>query len=249
MDLAAQTLWHIPGRFGLANMIGPSYSLRCVVFHHVSDKDSPFTTGMNVRATTREFEGALRFLTTHYSPVRLEDVLANADGHRLPPRAVLVTFDDAYASVVEVAAPLCQKYGVPAVFFVNAAFLDNKRLAPDNLICYVADMHGMKVVNAAASTVQRNEVQQLRSLTEVFGSFLPSLTLVGRKAFLEALVRSAGVTERQLAEEAALYLTTNNSSLLRLSTSRSETTPTPMYIAEVFRKTISSRRLTETKLS
>ena len=208
MDLAAQTLWHIPGRFGLANMVGPSYSLRCVVFHHVSDKDSPFTTGMNVRATTREFEGALRFLTTHYSPVRLEDVLANADGHRLPPRAVLVTFDDAYASVVEVAAPLCQKYGVPAVFFVNAAFLDNKRLAPDNLICYVADVHGMKVVNAAASTVQRNEVQQLRSLTEVFGSFLPSLTLVGRKAFLEALVRSAGVTERQLAEEAALYLTT-----------------------------------------
>jgi len=125
----------------------------------------------------------------------------------LPPRAVLVTFDDAYASVVEVAAPLCRKYGVPAVFFVNAAFLDNQRLAPDNMICYVANVYGMERVNAAARTLRRNEIPHLASLSEVFGIFLPSLTLEERKAFLGALAGSAGV-ERQLAEENALYLTT-----------------------------------------
>jgi len=206
MDLAAQAFWHVPGRFSLASMIAPSYSLRCVVFHHVSDEESPFITGMNVRSATREFEGALKFLTAHYSPVRLEDVLADGDGRRLPARAVLVTFDDAYASVVEAAAPLCRKYGVPAVFFVNAAFLDNQRLAPDNLICFVANVHGMEKVNAAAGALRRNHVQ-LHSLSEVFGSFLPSLTLGERNAFLEALARSAGVIERQLAEETALYLT------------------------------------------
>jgi peptidoglycan/xylan/chitin deacetylase (PgdA/CDA1 family) len=205
MDLVAQAFWHIPGRFGLANVLGPSYSLRCVVFHHVSDQESPFTTGMNVRASVREFEGALRFLSTHYSPVRLEDVLSD-DGRGLPARAALVTFDDAYASVVDVAAPLCRKYGVPAVFFVNAAFLDNQRLAPDNLICYVANVHGMEKVNAAASILRQNHIP-LHSLSEVFGSFLPSLTLEERKAFLEALARSAGVIEHQLAEETALYLT------------------------------------------
>ncbi|MGB7516669.1 MAG: polysaccharide deacetylase family protein [Candidatus Acidiferrum sp.] len=208
MDLAAQAFWHMPGCFGLANVLGPSYWLRCVVFHHISDKESPFTTGMNVRTNTQEFESALKFLTVHYTPVRLEDVLADSDGHRLPPRAVLVTFDDAYASVVEVAAPLCRKYGVPGIFFVNAAFLDNQRLAPDNLICYVANVHGLERVNAAAGTLRRNEIPQLASLTEVFGTFLPSLTLVERKAFLEALAQSVGVAERQLAEENSLYLTT-----------------------------------------
>lgn len=208
MDLAAQAFWHIPGRFGLAKVIGPSYSLRCVVFHHVCDQDSPFTNGMDIRATTQEFESALKFLTAHYSPVRLEDVLAAAEGHGLPPRAVLVTFDDAYASVVEVAAPLCQKYRVPAVFFVNAAFLDNQRLAPDNLICYVANMHGMEKVNVAAQTLNRKGDSELHSLSEVFGSFLPSLTLDERKKFLEALARSAGVSEHQVVEAAALYLTT-----------------------------------------
>ena len=131
-NLAAETFWRMPGCFGVARLLGPSYSLRCVVFHHISAAESPLTTGMNVSTTPGNFEAALRFLTTYYSPVRLEDVLAEPDGRRLPPRAVLVTFDDAYASVVEVAAPLCFKYGVPAVFFVTAAFLDNRGLAPDN---------------------------------------------------------------------------------------------------------------------
>ena len=157
--------------------------------------------------TPRKFEAALAFLTKYYTPISLEEVLTDADGLSLPTRAVLVTFDDAYASVVEVAAPLCQKYGVPAVFFVNAAFLDNHRLAPDNLVCYVANVHGMETVNAAARALRGTEMPELRSLTEVFASFLPSLTLAEREVFLTELPRLAGIAERRLAEETALYLT------------------------------------------
>ena len=188
-------------------MLGPSYSLRCVVFHHISADDSPFTAGINVRTTPEKLESALRFLAAYYKPVRLEDVLEE-DGRRLPPRAVLVTFDDAYASVLEVAAPLCLKYGIPAVFFVNAAFLNNKRMAPDNLVCFVANTKGMGTVNAAVRTLGRPEFSELHSLSEVFSRFFPSITLAEREAFLEALRRLAGVSEGHLAEESALYLTT-----------------------------------------
>lgn len=206
--LAAETLWRMPGCFGIARLLGPSYSLRCVVFHHISADESPFTMGMNVSTAPGNFEAALRFLTTNYTPVSLEEVLAEPDGRRLPPRAVLVTFDDAYASVVEVAAPLCQKYGVPAVFFVNAAFLDNRELAPDNLVCYVANLQGMEMIKAAACTARPTETFELNSLSEVFSSFFPSITLAERQAFLEALGRLGGINERRLAEEAGLYLTT-----------------------------------------
>lgn len=198
----------MPDSFGIARIFGPSYSLRCVVFHHISATQSPFTTGMNVCTTPEKFESALRFLTTYYVPVRLEDVLADVEGSALPPRAVLVTFDDAYASVVEVAAPLCRKFAVPAVYFVNAAFLNNQRLAPDNLLCYVANVKGMETINAAARTLRRSEIPPLHTLSEVFGSFLPSLTLAEREAFLEAVRCLAGITDRRLAEKTALYLTT-----------------------------------------
>jgi peptidoglycan/xylan/chitin deacetylase (PgdA/CDA1 family) len=215
IDLAAQAFWRMPGCFGIARLLGPSYSLRCVVFHHISDAECPFTTGMNVRTTPKRFEAALAFLTKHYTPVSLEEVLTDSEGGALPARAILVTFDDAYASVVEVAAPLCKKYGVPAVFFVNAAFLDNRRLAPDNLLCYVANLHGMETVNAAARSLRRNETPRLRSLNEVFGSFLPSLTLSEREVFLAELPRLAGIAERRLAEETALYLTSEQLGTLR----------------------------------
>jgi len=53
----------------------------------------------------------------------------------------------------------------------------------------------------------RDTVSGLDSLASVFESFLPSLTLAQRAVFLEALVHLAGVNEVQLAEQAALYLT------------------------------------------
>jgi peptidoglycan/xylan/chitin deacetylase (PgdA/CDA1 family) len=161
-----------------------------------------------VSITPEAFEATLRFLTAHYTPVRLHDVITECDGHGLPARAVLVTFDDAYASVAEWAAPLCRQFGVPAVFFVNAAFVDNQRLAPDNLICYVASVLGMETINAAVHAVPGWETSQLHSLRDVFGCFFPVVTLAEREVFLDVLRRLAGVRENRIANEARLYLTT-----------------------------------------
>jgi len=205
-NAAAGTLWRIPWRFGVARTVDPSYSLRCVVFHNIS-AESPFTQGMGVSITPSAFEAALKFLVRNYTPVGLQDVLTDADGRGLPPRAVLVTFDDGYASVMESAASLCRKFCVPAIFFLNAGFLDNHRLAPDNLVCFVAAMLGMETINAAARAVKGNSIPELRSLGEVFSRFFPSISLAEREAFLNALVHLGGINELQLAGEAGLYLT------------------------------------------
>ncbi len=197
----------IPGRFGMAHLLNRSCSLRCVVFHHIAAQPTPFTTGIRVTVSPRTFESALQFLTKHYTPVSLDDVLTDCGGRGLPLRPVLLTFDDAYASIAEVAAPLCRKYGVPAVFFVNAAFVNNRRMAPDNLVCYVAHFAGMDVVNAAIREVPGREDVVCRGLTEVFGSFFPTLSLKQRELFLHALCRLAEIDDSRLAKEANLYLT------------------------------------------
>src|SRR5208283_3641617 len=143
------------------------------------------------------------FLTRYYTPVRLEDVLTNGDGRRLPPRAVLVTFDDAYASVAQSAAPLCRQFGVPAVFFVNAGFLDNQRLAPDNLVCYIANVLGMETIRSAARAVPRAGTFELKSLSEVFTCFFPAITLAEREVFLDTLRQLAGISDSCMAKEAS----------------------------------------------
>jgi peptidoglycan/xylan/chitin deacetylase (PgdA/CDA1 family) len=193
----------------MARFVGRSSSLRCMVFHNIADEGSPFTAGIAVNTAAKEFEATLKFIKKYYSPVSLQDVLATSEGRELSSNALLVTFDDAYASVVEIAAPLCKQYGVPAVFFINAAFVDNRRLASDNLICYVADLFGMERINAAARSVFPGEAKTYDSLAEVFGVFFPAISLADRELFLNALRDLAGIDEETLARESKLYLTSD----------------------------------------
>jgi peptidoglycan/xylan/chitin deacetylase (PgdA/CDA1 family) len=209
LSFAGQALWHVPGAFSIVRMLGSGYSLRSVLFHDVSNTESSFTKGLGGTITPKSFEATLEFLTRHYTPVSLSDVLASFNGQPLPPRPVLVTFDDAYATVHQVAAPLLLKFGVPAVFFVNAACLDNQRLALDNLICHLVNVAGLGPINDAIHTVPGYGDSNVRSLAEVFARFLPTISLSTRGEFRKALVRIMRVSERDLATGAKLYITSD----------------------------------------
>lgn len=208
MSFGAKACYRAPGPFKLVRLLGSDYFLRCVVFHHISAEDSPFTRGINVRTSPAEFENALQFIAANYTPIRLDDLLAS-DAQHLPARPILVTFDDAYASVVNIAVPLCKKYDVPSVFFVNAAFVDNQRLAADNLVCYAASTQGMAALNTAAREVTDEHNADYRSVTEVFRDLFPRLTLVQRRTFAETLRKILGIDETRLAEEFRLYLSSS----------------------------------------
>lgn len=200
----AKVLCRLPGLFEVVNLIGPSYALRSVVFHDIRAAETPFTRGMRVSIGPRDFEAALEFVVAHYTPVHLQDVLEGRGDFAKPP--VLVTFDDGYASVATVAAPVCRRLGVPAIVFLNGAVLDNRRLAPDNLVCFVANVLGLRALNDAVQTVRKGAAE-LRSLADVFGFWLPALSTGERQFFFDELRSRMGRDERELAEESRLYLT------------------------------------------
>jgi peptidoglycan/xylan/chitin deacetylase (PgdA/CDA1 family) len=207
LSLPGQVLWRMPARFGIANLLG-AYSLRCVLFHNVSETPSPFTDGLGITLTPDNFERRIRFLATHYTPVSLETFLAARQGRDLPRRPVLVTFDDAYASVAEHAAPICQKYDVPAVSFVTAAFVGNQDLALDNLVCFIANRYGFAPIQAAANEVLNGDLRlEFRNLRNVAHEFVPQLSLAQRSRFKASLVERGRIHPAELASEAKLYLT------------------------------------------
>src|ERR1700722_11677817 len=106
LNFVAGRLWYAPGSFAMARILGSRYSLRSILFHDISDTESLFTKGLGVTVTRKQFGAVLRFITRHYTPVSLQDIISDPGDGKLPPRPVLVTFDDAYASVSEFAAPL-----------------------------------------------------------------------------------------------------------------------------------------------
>jgi peptidoglycan/xylan/chitin deacetylase (PgdA/CDA1 family) len=71
------------------------------------------------------FDRQLTYLARAAIPVSLDDVFDAIAGRRtLPPRSVLVTFDDGHRSVLDSGLPLLRERGIPAVAFVVAGLLD-----------------------------------------------------------------------------------------------------------------------------
>jgi peptidoglycan/xylan/chitin deacetylase (PgdA/CDA1 family) len=76
-----------------------------------------------VSATPRAFERQVAWLAAATTPLALDDLLAVRRGEaRLPHRAVLVTFDDAYCGFAEHAWPVLRRHGVPVTLFVPTAY-------------------------------------------------------------------------------------------------------------------------------
>ncbi len=99
--------------------------LRVLTYHRiVPHADDPATTPGIASATAERFERQVRFVAREFEPVGLRDVLdACGNGGRLPARALLVTFDDAYRDFATLAWPILQRNRVPATLFVPTAYV------------------------------------------------------------------------------------------------------------------------------
>ncbi|CAN5575900.1 polysaccharide deacetylase family protein [soil metagenome] len=98
--------------------------LAILTYHRVDDPAArPDLMPSLVSATSAAFAEQMAMLVRHYQPVSLADVLDALDTPaRIPPRAVLVTFDDAYRDLASNAWPVMRSLGIPATVFVPTAF-------------------------------------------------------------------------------------------------------------------------------
>lgn len=108
------------------------HTLTVVTFHRVLGRNDLRWAGALAAWTVSDevFEECLVFFQRHYNLVGLQDLLKCLEGGgRLPPRSLLVTFDDGYADNEEYALPLLLKHGVSAVLFLTSTFV-NRRSRP-----------------------------------------------------------------------------------------------------------------------
>ena len=100
----------------------------CVLMYHKVN-DTP-ANSVTVPVTLFD-EQMAQLRELGYTAVSLDDVLAYyVDGVPLPPRAVLITFDDAYRDNLENAVPILVEHGYPAVLFAPIGYLDGSRPLP-----------------------------------------------------------------------------------------------------------------------
>lgn len=93
-----------------------------LLYHHVSTS-SPSSTSV----TPDRFEEHLEYLAQNdFAVLPLEEIVRALDGgHALPPRAVALTFDDAYESVYDEALPRLERRNWPFTVFVATDPVDD----------------------------------------------------------------------------------------------------------------------------
>lgn len=99
-------------------------------YHHlVNDREVPHIKHLYPWKGTKAFEQDLDYLLANFKPITLQEILQCVNEQRpAPDNTFLLTFDDGLREVKEVIAPMLLKKGLPAVFFLNSAFIDNKEL-------------------------------------------------------------------------------------------------------------------------
>jgi peptidoglycan/xylan/chitin deacetylase (PgdA/CDA1 family) len=102
-------------------------TLRVLMYHKVNDlPDNPLSMPVSVFDEQMDL---LRVLG--YTVVDLEAVLDYyVEGKPLPPKAVLITFDDGYHDNLDNAARILRTYDYPAVLFVPVGYLDDQQPLP-----------------------------------------------------------------------------------------------------------------------
>lgn len=100
--------------------------LRVLTYHRVDEPARrPWLDPGLISAVPKEFDEQMAYLAAHYQPVTVSDILAAVKSRNikdLPPRAVLVTFDDGYCDFLEQAWPILKRHKIPATLFVPTAY-------------------------------------------------------------------------------------------------------------------------------
>lgn len=100
------------------------------------------------------FREQLTYIRHHYTPVSAADLVGAAAGSPLPPRPIVLTFDDGYRDHHRYVLPLLESFSMPAVFFpVSSSMLDRHVLDVNKIQYILATSDATRVVETIEAAI------------------------------------------------------------------------------------------------
>jgi peptidoglycan/xylan/chitin deacetylase (PgdA/CDA1 family) len=97
-----------------------------LMYHSVQDQPELYVNsiGAGIIHSTAVFTRHMEIVARRFNPVPLTDLLLFLNGARhLPRRPVVVTFDDGFTDNSQIAAPVLNRIGIPASFYLTVALI------------------------------------------------------------------------------------------------------------------------------
>jgi peptidoglycan/xylan/chitin deacetylase (PgdA/CDA1 family) len=169
-----------------------------VIYHDVTDARDPLTAQLGQATHPDIFRRHVAFFAKNFDLISTADLL---DG-RLPRRPLLITFDDAYRSVLDNAVPTLRDAGAPSLFFMIAAVLRGGMVPIDNVLSLAVETFGLRRV----LTLIGAEGVPTASFDDLVSSQLPALSIGQIGGLKERLFDALGTTESAVRRASRIFL-------------------------------------------
>ncbi|MBO9701691.1 MAG: polysaccharide deacetylase family protein [Sporocytophaga sp.] len=162
-------------------------------YHLVSNQEVPHVGNLYQIRSEKLFHEDLEFMLKHFNPISIDELLKWRNGQlRLNKPSFFLSFDDGLREVNEVIAPILIKKGIPAAFFINPAFVDNKELMFRNKASLLIDRFKKRKINfkRTIDTTGVNEdqfIQIVKSVKYRERDILDKLALASEFSFSDYL--------------------------------------------------------------
>lgn len=111
-------------------------------YHMISDGEAPHVKHLYTFRSIEAFEADLDHFLTHYRPIDLHELRTSVkNGQGIPAKRFFLSFDDGFKELYDNVRPLLLRKGIPATFFINSAFLDNRDLFYRNKVSLLIEQH------------------------------------------------------------------------------------------------------------
>jgi len=169
-----------------------SSRLSILIYHRVHAATDPL---FPFEPDATRFESLMRFVAATYRVITLGEAVDHLANNTLPPRSLVITFDDGYADNAEVALPILQRLGLRATFFVSTGFLDGGRMWNDSVIeCLRASLKESVEFEAyGAGRLSLRTVEDRRHCIDTLLPRIKYLPLAERMEAVQNLQRLCGV--------------------------------------------------------
>lgn len=166
--MAGQNLARQIGNF--LSPAGKRGRLAVFCYHQVLESSDEFRRG---EPTTAEFANDVEIIARAFNTLTFDEAVTRLQKGTLPARAACITFDDGYANNHSFAAPILEKAGVPATFFVAGGAIDNGIMWNDLVIEAIAGAGGTPVIPAEIGFLSLSDSARCNS--EVVASLLSQI--------------------------------------------------------------------------
>ena len=170
-------------------------------YHTVAEQQPPHLAHVYRVRTPKEFEQDMDLLLKEFEPVSLGDYLSRPDKDKGKTTMVL-SFDDGLKECHTHIAPLLKKKGIPAVFFLNNSFIDNKGL----FYRYKASLLVHRVKEDSKARKQTSEILKIKD--EQLEKFLMMIGF-NQRDLIDALAEKAGLDFAKYLNQSPVYLNSN----------------------------------------